>query len=219
MIQPAGLGGAPSCGQRAAATAKASWTASSARSISPKERTRTATARPYCSRKTCSIAEAVRGSDSVMRSEALRLVHEWAHLDRQPDHLGELATPLQRAVEVGRLDDGEPAQVLLAFGERAVGHQDLAVLAPQHGGRARGVQAAVEDPGTGVLGLLDHIGDALHDRAEHLGRRHGAAGRSVDAEQVLVHGMLHVVWGFAAAFRLASPSIRTIGARIDSGAK
>ena len=47
MIHPAGLGGTPSSGQRTTATAKASWTPSSARSMSPNERTRTETARPY----------------------------------------------------------------------------------------------------------------------------------------------------------------------------
>ncbi len=51
-IQPPGLGGRPSDGQRSTATAKASWTASSARSMSPKTRARVATARPELSRKT-----------------------------------------------------------------------------------------------------------------------------------------------------------------------
>ena len=45
-IQPAGLAGTPSAGQRSTAVAKASWTASSARPMSPSERTRIATARP-----------------------------------------------------------------------------------------------------------------------------------------------------------------------------
>ena len=36
MIHPAGLGGSPVSGQRCTATAKASWTASSATSMSPK---------------------------------------------------------------------------------------------------------------------------------------------------------------------------------------
>ena len=58
MIHPAGLGGTPPEGQRSSAIAKASWTASSATSMSPKTRTRTATARPYCSRKTRSTSEA-----------------------------------------------------------------------------------------------------------------------------------------------------------------
>ena len=47
MIHPAGLGGSPARGQRRAASANASWTASSAMSMSPKTRVRTATARPY----------------------------------------------------------------------------------------------------------------------------------------------------------------------------
>ena len=50
VIQPPGLGGTPVAGHRSTATAKASWTASSARSISPKRRTRVATARPELSR-------------------------------------------------------------------------------------------------------------------------------------------------------------------------
>ena len=56
----AGGGDDPSCrargqpvdGQQATAAANASWTASSARSMSPKSPTRTATAQPHCSRKT-----------------------------------------------------------------------------------------------------------------------------------------------------------------------
>ena len=47
MIHPAGLGGSPLDGHRCTAAVNASWTASSATSISPKTRTRTATARPY----------------------------------------------------------------------------------------------------------------------------------------------------------------------------
>ncbi len=41
----AGLGGSPARGQRSTALVKASWTASSATSMSPNRRTRTATAR------------------------------------------------------------------------------------------------------------------------------------------------------------------------------
>jgi hypothetical protein len=51
MIQPAGLGGTPSTGHRSRATTNASWTASSARSMSPKWRTRVATALPEWVRK------------------------------------------------------------------------------------------------------------------------------------------------------------------------
>ena len=66
-------------GQRRTASVKASWTASSAASMSPKWRTRTATARPYSSRKTRST------STSVL---------DGADLDRQRmQHLGVAARP------------------------------------------------------------------------------------------------------------------------------
>src|SRR5258707_1257211 len=60
MIQPAGLGGSPDSGHRFVAISNASWTASSAISISPKKRTRLATDRREapgclrpCERTTC----------------------------------------------------------------------------------------------------------------------------------------------------------------------
>ncbi len=56
MIQPAGLGGSPLSGHRRTASVNASWTASSAASMSPKTPTSTATARPYSSRKTRSMS-------------------------------------------------------------------------------------------------------------------------------------------------------------------
>ena len=58
-IQPAGLGGGPVLGHRSRAVANASWTASSATSMSPNVRTRTATARPCSSRKTRSMSAVV----------------------------------------------------------------------------------------------------------------------------------------------------------------
>ena len=56
----------------------------------------------------------------------------------------------------------EPADVLLAFGERAVGRQHVAVLEPHDGGRARGVQAPREDPRAGGLHLLMQRRDVPH---------------------------------------------------------
>ena len=46
VIQPPGFGGRPDAGHRSLATTKASWTASSAMSMSPKRRTSVATQRP-----------------------------------------------------------------------------------------------------------------------------------------------------------------------------
>ena len=52
VIQAPGFGGSPEAGQRSVATTNASWTASSATSMSPKTRTKVATARPDSCRKT-----------------------------------------------------------------------------------------------------------------------------------------------------------------------
>lgn len=51
VIQPPGFGGSPPAGHFRNASANASWTASSARSMSPKIRIRVATERPDSSRK------------------------------------------------------------------------------------------------------------------------------------------------------------------------
>src|SRR6266542_2018477 len=183
MIHPAGLGGSPVDGHRRTATVNASWTASSATSMSRKRLTRTATARPYSSRNTRSISEAARAGT---RGSVLGLVLERPHLDRQRDRPGGLTAPFERGVEVGRPDDHEAAAVLLALGVRAVGREHLAVLEPHDGGRARGVQAPVEDPRARGLDLPDQGVDVPH----HLLEIHGGWGRSVglvDAEQVLLH--------------------------------
>src|SRR3954468_18461011 len=99
-IQPPGFGGAPSAGQRSDAIANASWTASSATSMSPKRRTRVATAWPDSSRKTCSIVTAAAGTAGLL----LGLVLERAHLDRCGAGDGRLAGPRERGVEVRGLD-------------------------------------------------------------------------------------------------------------------
>ena len=89
MIQPAGLGGSPAVGQRCTAAANASWTASSARSMSPRRRTRTATARPYSARKTRSISAPVRAAHWNGRTSIGRVVAGAG-----------LAGPVQRGVQV-----------------------------------------------------------------------------------------------------------------------
>src|SRR5689334_18500401 len=114
---------------------KASCTASSAAAMSPKTRTRTATARPYSARKMRSISG--RSTTSVL---------ERTHFNRQRDGAGQLARPFERRVEIRRFDDREAADVLLALGVRAVGHPQVTVLQPDDGGRAGLVQAAAEYP-------------------------------------------------------------------------
>src|SRR3954453_11396528 len=94
VIQPPGLGGTPPTGQRSVAIANASATESSARSMSPRTRISVAVQRPASRRKT-----SARSSGIFRR----------AHLDGQLTGGGGLAGPLERGVEVGRLDDPESA--------------------------------------------------------------------------------------------------------------
>src|SRR5438034_254669 len=167
-IQPPGFGGTPDAGQRWTATTKASWTASSAMSMSPKRRTRVATARPNSCRKVCSTREASR---MLTPRLGLRLVLEGAHLDRSLAGCRALGRPGQRGVEVGGADDPEAAQLLLRLGERTVGGQDLAVLDPHHGGGLCRVQPAGEHPGALLLELgVEHV-HVLVGLLHHLGRR------------------------------------------------
>src|SRR5438067_13550707 len=83
VIQAPGLGGRPAAGQRSTAMAKASWTASSAMSMSPKRRTRVAVDRPDSDRKIAAMSTA--GSTAAPDGRLPgRLVLEGAHLDRGP---------------------------------------------------------------------------------------------------------------------------------------
>src|SRR5690625_919724 len=180
MIQPAGLGGITDSGQRCVAVANASATASSAMSRSPKWRVSTATARPYSSRNTAAMSSTVlsAGSDSAIDGRA--------YLDRQRGRGGDPPRPLERGVEVGRLDQGETTQVLLALDERTVGHQRVtAVVAYDRRDLGR-LQSEVEHPRTGRLHLFGQCGQLGHHRVERLGRRWRAVGL-IDAEQILRH--------------------------------
>ena len=186
MIHPAGLGGSPADGHRLAASANASWTASSAMSMSPKTRVRTATARPYSvAEDALDVGERGRGPGHGHGQPSAMSDHR-PDLDRQLARGRGLARPGERGVQVGRPDDPEPADVLLALGERPVGDEHVAAVRPQHGGRVRRVQAAGEDPGARRLHLGVHRVDVAHDRLEDL-RRRRIPVRLVDAEQVLLH--------------------------------
>ena len=89
--QAPGFAGTPSRGQRSAATANASWAASSARSKSPRKPTSAASTRPHSSRKTCS-------------TSALPL-HQRPHLDRAAHARGrDPRGELDRRVEIVGLD-------------------------------------------------------------------------------------------------------------------
>src|SRR5688572_8746924 len=61
--------------------------------------------------------------DPARRCSLLTL--ERPYLNRQGGRLGELTTPFERGVEIGRLDDTDPADMLFPFGERPVGHEQV----------------------------------------------------------------------------------------------
>src|SRR5579859_623676 len=168
MIHPAGLGGSPADGHRLAASANASWTASSAVSMSPKTRVRTATARPYSSRKTRSMS--VRAGKGTSVPVCVRgLILERPYLDRGRACASGLAAPFKRRVQVGSLDHPEAAHVFLALGERPVGDEDVAALDSDHGRGARRVQAAGEHPQAGLPYLVVQRVDVRVDPLYGLG--------------------------------------------------
>src|SRR5579884_882335 len=202
-IQAAGLGGTPLRGQRSSATAKASWMASSAASKSPKERISAAATRPYSSRKTASTAARAAAAviPSRARKLARRTNHRWttkppppgflvaarlrptptSHVPDGP-HLGRAALrdvrhpgrPLDRLVEVRRLEDEEAAELLLRLGERPVAEQHLAVRLANGRGRAGGAQPLAGHVLAGALQILrvasprlEHLRAVLRAHAEH----------------------------------------------------
>src|SRR4051794_24233226 len=107
VIQPPGFGGIPRTGHCSAATANASATESSARSMSPRTRIRVAVQRPASRRKISASGSATFGGPD---------------LDRAFAGGGGLGRPVERGVEVGGLDDPEAAHLLLGLGVGAVGH-------------------------------------------------------------------------------------------------
>src|SRR5947209_13409742 len=185
MIQPAGLGGRPVTGHRWRATTNASWTASSAMSISPKRRIRVATALPDSCRNTCSISE--RPDITTAAGSDLGLVMEGPDLDGGLAGNGRLLGPGQGRVQILGLDDPEAADLLTGLRERTVGGQDVAVLLAHDGGRRRLVQPTGEDPGPFLLHRLVegiHVPERLLHR---LLRRRLLPLHHVHREQVLLH--------------------------------
>src|SRR3954447_21228767 len=110
VIQPPGLGGTPWTGHCSAAMAKASATASSARSMSPRTRISVAVQRPASRRKI-----SASGSGIFRRSDL-----DWSLAGRR-----RFAGPVECGVEVGGFDDPEAAHLFLGLGVGAVGHRDV----------------------------------------------------------------------------------------------
>src|SRR5258708_11097664 len=136
-IHAPGLGGWPSDGHLAPATVNASWTASSAASMSPRKRIRVATQRPYSRRKTASAVTARESMAAApIRSLRVRRVSPYRVVEGPIEERADLDRPLlpsrgepgalQGLVQVGRVDDPEPGEVFLGLGVRPVGNQEVA---------------------------------------------------------------------------------------------
>src|SRR3989337_934658 len=161
-IHPAGLGGMPPVRHRSMATTNASWTASSASVMSPKPRIRGATAWPYTSRNTRSTSVVSRWAATVRFTSLLAWRYgvlyapgrtEWAHFDRMVERLHHLACPGQGCIEVVRVDDVEPSDVLLRLGERPVRHHRAAIPNAHNGRRVGAMECATEDERTARVHL------------------------------------------------------------------
>src|SRR5262245_33240713 len=173
MIHPGGLGGIPLDGHRSRAAVNASWTDSSAMSMSPKTRISEATALPYSRRKIC--------------STSLNLfVLERADFDGQRGRLCQSPSPFERGIQIRRPDDGEPAEMFLALDVRAVSHEDISFSHTDDCGTAGWMEPARKHPGVRGDHAVSDDRDVLHDPVEDVGRRRRAI-RLIDAEQVLSH--------------------------------
>src|SRR4051812_14344133 len=181
MIQATGLGGSPLDGHRSNAMTNASWTASSATSMSPKRRTREAMALPDSSRKTCSTCVASTATSRLL----VRL--ERTDLDGAAAGDGRLAAPLEGGVEIRCLDHPEATDLLLRLGERTIGRRDAAAGAVDDGRRLGCLEATGEHPRAGLLQLgVDRVDGLEYLLPLRLGERSGIFGH-VHREHVLGH--------------------------------
>ena len=158
-IHAPGLIGMPSRGQRSSAVAKASCTASSASSKSPRTRMRIETARLHSSRKTCSIDAGVGASQSARRQ---RVARDPASIVARVTFVGtrmlvlnaepqggsrSIRTPRRndacepdRLVQVGELGQEHAADQLLRLGKGSVGDDALSVPDAHHLGLGGAVE-------------------------------------------------------------------------------
>src|SRR5215471_7774826 len=124
----------------------------------------------------------------------LGFVLERPDLHRPATGGGTLGRPVERGVQVGGLDDPEPAQLLLGLRERPVGRDHLAALRADDRGGGRRVEPAGEHPGPGRLDL-SVVGVNCLEGPLYLGL--GRDGLSVDrvrGEQVLLHAESPFLW-------------------------
>src|SRR3984957_15580049 len=140
-----GFAGTSDESQRSSAAAKASWSASSARSKSPTRRISVASARPVSSRNIFSILADGITYESCPAGSRLnqfrRIDHDRPNLDRSVLGAGNSSRDRNRRIEVLGFDQIVAAELLAGFGKRAVGGQNLALAHPHRGRRRRRLQS------------------------------------------------------------------------------
>src|SRR5262249_46640216 len=132
-----GRSGVPSTGQRSSARANASWTISSAASMSRTMRSTEATTRPHSCRNVCAIRSRTSrcspptSSDGTAAAPVAALhLPDRAQLDEAAFDQRHLLRPLHGFVPGITLDQVEAANRFLGLGERAVRHLVLTRLQP-----------------------------------------------------------------------------------------
>src|SRR5262245_62107231 len=139
-----GLAGVPSRGHRSTAAAKASCSASSARSKPPSRRMSVARTRRDSDRYTAATparasslaGSLIRGSPHLgPSSSGVRQLQDGPDLDDPDARRRESRGHLARLVDVLGLDEKEAPELLLRLGEWAVGDGDLAAVNPYRPGR------------------------------------------------------------------------------------
>ena len=113
-------------------------------------------------------------------------LHERPDLDRQTRRTGELLTPYQRGIVIGRLDDRDPADMFVPFDVVPFVRDLLTVLDTDDAGGSREVHVRSEDPCSRVPQLVGERSDVLGDLLEiHRGRR--GSIRLIRAKEVVAH--------------------------------
>src|SRR6185503_4209800 len=177
------------------ARAKASWTISSAASMSRTIRSTAATTRPYSSRNVSATWAATppsavcpRELDPTGRWYSKLHLPDRSDVDEAVGTQRDLLRPLQGLVLAGALDQIEAAEGFLRLGERTVGHLALAGLKTDAAGVGVGPEALAQNHLARRAQLLGEAHVALH-HGGHLGGGYGGLRLLVGADQQHVaHG-------------------------------
>src|SRR5262249_27058328 len=115
---------------------------------------------------------------------------KWADFDRVVGCLYNLARPRQRCIEVVRVDDVEPCDMLLRLNVRPISHERVTITQAEDGRCVGAMECATEDECTAGLHLSFKGSDPLHESLHLLGRPRCPRDLALDCvrrQQVLTH--------------------------------